>query len=107
MPNFKDTEIYRGGLQSSYWTSETRKSNSYQIADVFQNEEFRKQLRIYISISSAGGGTTCLSLYVGHDDLEDMFKMIAKEDPESAALFSECTSIAIKSQNKNECSDDD
>ena len=106
MPNFKDTEIYRGGLASGYMTK-LLENQIHTAYETIHNEEFRKQLRIRISINSAGGGTTCLWLYVGHDDLQDMLKMIAKDDPESATLFSECTSIAIKSQIKNELSDDD
>ena len=107
MPYFKDTNINRAGLTVSHWTNETHKSNNYYIGGIIEDGEFRKTLCIIISIASAGGGTTCLSINIGHHDLQAMFKLIAKESPDKAALFSECTSIAINSSNDDEESDDD
>ncbi len=103
MQYFKDTRVNRAGLTAEHWTNETNKSNSYYISgigSIIGDEEFRKNLCILISIASAGGGTTCLSIDIGHDDLQAIFKLIAKEAPESAALFSECTTIAINSMRK-------
>ena len=107
MPYFKDTNVNRAGLTVSHWTNETHKSNNYYIGGIIEDGEFRKTLCIIISIASAGGGTTCLSIDIGHDDLQAIFKLIAKEAPDSAALFSECTSIAINSGIEDEESDDD
>ena len=110
MPNFKDTNVYRAGLTADHWTYETHKSNNYHISGIggiIGDEEFRKKLCIMINIASAGGGTTCLSIDIGHDDLQARFKLIAKEAPDSAALFSECTSIAINSGIEDRESDDD
>ena len=44
---------------------------------------------------------------IGIDDFPVIFKSLAKEAPDTAAIFSECTSIAIKSGNKDVESDDD
>ena len=110
MQYFKDTIVNRAGLTADYWNNETHKSNNYSIrgfGGITAGHEFRKKLCIIINIASAGGGTTCLSIDIGHDDLQAIFKLIAKEAPDSAALFSECTSIAINSGIEDEESDDD
>ena len=68
------TEIYRGGITSSYLSLETRKC-SY----VYNDRLDRAELRFHIA--SKGGGTTSVLVRLGYDDLRDMVFGLAEISP--------------------------
>lgn len=72
-----------------------------------KDENWESGLRLEIGISSAGGGITKVFIEIGQDEFPGIFESIANEIPETASLFSKCTTIAINKNNKNQYTDDD
>ena len=106
MPRLNYTKVFRGGLSSNYLT-ETFLSTYFYISSMKKDEDWESGLRLEIAISSADGGITQVYIDIGRDEFSGIFESIANEIPETASLFSKCTTIAINKNNKNQYSDDD
>jgi len=115
----KNTIVMRGGRSASKWTQVQNLSKGfnvhrpYDIPNGITSSDERNYIKgaEYLSftfeIEAAGGGITEVFIKIGIDDFPVIFKSLAKEAPDTAAIFSECTSIAIKSGNKDVERDDD
>jgi len=107
MQRFNYTKVFRGGQSSNRLTNETFLSNYFHISLMKKDEYFQKGLRLKIGISSAGGGITEVYIEIGQDEFPGIFEAIANEIPETASLFSKCTTIAIDKNNEGQNTDDD
>ena len=98
MSKFKHTNVLRGGATAKYREVESYPSNFFMVDRCnWGDEKGRKILQFNISIASAGGGTTELAIQIGQDEFPAIFELIAKEIPDTASMFSKCTTIAINS----------
>lgn len=89
MPSLKQTSVYRGGATARKMSLETK--------DCFARvNKTRRTIELDFSIASKGGGTTRLSVQIGHDDIRRMLKDLANKNPDSVEIFAECTAIASK-----------
>jgi hypothetical protein len=90
MTDMKHTEIFRGGVTASYLSPETRQC-SFRINVEGMSLDFKFEL------ASKGGGTTCVRVQIGLDDLPSMLEAIATEMPEECVgTFSHCAAVASK-----------
>ena len=114
MPKLKHTKVMRAGQTASAWKEvqnlqkdfdvkmyETTKWNNFEQRDDKLPEKNWKREEAYltftIEINAAGGGFTELFIDIGIDEFPAIFELIAKEIPDTASMFSKCTTIAINS----------
>ena len=106
-----NTILKRAGETASRWTFVGEYFSSKTIFDVSGPQhihyEGKATLSIIVKIPAAGGGVTEVAINIGQDDFPRILKSIAKNAPDTAALFSECTTIAINSKVEDEEADDD
>ena len=118
MPKLMHTTIQRGGFTASKWTEvqnlrkdfnadrnyEIQEWNNFeQCYDQLPEKDWKRgveYLSFTIEINAAGGGITEVYIKIGIDDFPAIFELIAKEIPETASMFSKCTTIAINSNIK-------
>ena len=89
MPQLKHTKIYRGGM--------TAPSLSFETGECSASADKRfDSLDLRFNLKSKGGGTTCVLLRIGKDDLHLVLQEIASTMPECVGMLSDCASIANK-----------
>lgn len=105
------TLLKRAGETVSSWTIVDEYYSSKTLFDVSGPKHIhfkgKATLSIIIKIPAAGGGVTEVAVNIGQDDFPKILRSIAKNTPDSADLFSECLTLAIKSQLEADMTDDD
>ncbi len=100
MQKLKHTSVSRKGMLSSGVSRVEKFTNSFRVRKPFDGESFikgKEALEFNIKISAAGVGITDIYIDIGRDEFPAIFELIAKEIPETASMFSKCTTIAINS----------
>ena len=119
MPKLKHTKVMRGGQTASPsgWKEvqnlkkdfdvrmyETTKWNNLkQRHDKLPEKNWKREeayLTFTIEINAAGGGITEIYIKIGIKEFPAIFQLIAKEIPDTAPIFSKCTTMAINSNIK-------
>ena len=105
------TILKRAGETASSWRIVDEYFSSKTIFGVSgpQHIHFKGKstLSIIVKIPAAGGGVTEVVINIGQDDFPRILRSIAKNTPDIVDLFSECLTLAIKSQLESEVTDDD
>jgi hypothetical protein len=106
-----NTIVQRAGETASSWTMVGEYFSSKTIFHVAGpndiHYEGKATLSVIVKIPAAGGGVTEVAVNIGQDDFPRILRSIAKNVPDTADLFSECLTVAIKSQLEAEANDDD